>query len=92
MCCGDRRQQSRATERARPETRVASGKESPAAPRRRPSVVYMEYTGQTGLTALGGRSGARYRFEHAGAIVAVDPSDRRSLLAVPQLRQVASPW
>jgi hypothetical protein len=55
-------------------------------------VVYFEYVGPTGLTAVGAGSGGRYRFDRRGSVVAVDPSDRRSLLAVPHLRQVSSPW
>ena len=60
--------------------------------RRRQTVVYFEYVGETGLTAVGAGSGKRYRFEGQGAIVAVDPMDRRSLGTVPRLRQVAGPW
>ena len=32
-----------------------------------------------------------WRFEMPGAIVAVDPRDRRALVAVPNLRQVRNP-
>ncbi len=63
-----------------------------AQPTRRQSVAYFEYVGPIGLTAVGACSGARYRFDRTGAVVAVDLSDRRSLLAVPHLRQVTSPW
>ena len=90
MCCGNSRQQWYATEPTRHAARVAGG--VARGPRKRQTAVYMEYTGQTALTAIGGRSGRRYRFEGTGALVAVDPSDRPSLLAVPHLRQAASPW
>jgi hypothetical protein len=91
MCCGNHRQQPHTTEPARHGTHAASS-DMLRGPRRRQTVVYFEYIGPTGLTAIGGRSGARYRFDRNGAVVAVDPSDRRSLLAVPHLRQVTSPW
>jgi hypothetical protein len=90
MCCGNQRQQFHATESAGPGTRLAAG--NSADQPRRQTVVYFEYVGPTGLTAVGAGSGARYRFDRQGAIVAVDPMDRRSLLAVPHLRQVAGPW
>jgi hypothetical protein len=50
--------------------------------------VVLEYTGTTGLTAIGPISGLRYRFSHPGARLEVDPRDRPSLAAVPHLRQV----
>lgn len=50
--------------------------------------VVLEYTGPTGLTAIGPISGQRYRFNHPGARLEVDPRDRPSLAAVPHLRQV----
>ncbi len=53
--------------------------------------TYFRYIGRTGLTVVGGVSGKRYRFDQAGAIVAVDPSDRPSLASVPKLIQVARP-
>ncbi len=63
----------------------------PAAPRpERYAAAYFEYVGKTALTAIGPVTGARYRFERPGARVAVDPRDRRSLAAVPNLRQVVS--
>lgn len=36
----------------------------------------------------GGGTGTRYRFDHPGATVVVDPRDRPSLARVPGLRQV----
>jgi len=91
MCCGNQRQQFLATEPPRHGMRAAGGT-GVVQRKRRESVAYFEYVGPTGLTAVGASSGARYRFDHTGAVVAVNLSDRRSLLAVPHLRQVTSPW
>jgi len=49
--------------------------------------VFFEYMGKTGMTVTGPVTGRRYRFEGSGARVEVDLRDRRSLAAVPQLRQ-----
>jgi hypothetical protein len=54
------------------------------------SRAYFQYTGRTALTVVGA-TGNKYRFTHAGAIVAVDARDRRSISAVPGLRQVVGP-
>jgi len=51
-------------------------------------VVCFEYVGRSGLTAIGSATGQRYRFDRPGARVVVDPRDRPSLAAVPNLRQV----
>jgi hypothetical protein len=50
--------------------------------------VMFEYVGATALTAIGPVSGKRYRFDHPGAVMAVDPRDRPGLAAVPNLRAV----
>lgn len=50
--------------------------------------VSFEYTGQTGLTVIGGATGRRYRFDRPGARVVVGLRDRLSLATVPTLRQV----
>jgi hypothetical protein len=55
------------------------------------SMVYFCYTGRTGLVVKGGKTGRRYRFAYPGAVLPVDPGDRRSLLAVPKLRLMRSP-
>lgn len=52
--------------------------------------AHFRYDGRTGLTAIGGATGTRYRFGHPGAVLAVDPRDRLSLSSVPGLRQVAA--
>ena len=88
-CCGKARQQLQNW--ARPAPGPAPGQASDAIPQR-PSVArsptYFEYTGQTGLTAVGPITGRRYRFVEPGARVAVDYRDAPSLRAVPMLRQV----
>jgi hypothetical protein len=48
-----------------------------------------EYFGRTGLTVTGPVTGQRYRFDGPGAQVPVDLRDRRSLLVVPHLRELA---
>jgi len=47
-----------------------------------------QYVGKTALTAIGLVSGRQYRFGYPGAILQVDPRDRASLAAVPNLRQI----
>jgi hypothetical protein len=91
MCCGEKRQQLSASERVGYRMPPVGGQHSSSPPRRQ-TALYFEYIGATGLTAIGGGSGARYRFHGHGAVIAVDPRDRRSLSAVPNLKQVASPW
>jgi hypothetical protein len=54
----------------------------------RKSILCFEYIGKTGLTTIGGATGRRYRFDRHGSRVIVDPRDRPSLAAVPNLRQV----
>jgi hypothetical protein len=47
--------------------------------------------GKTGLTVVGPRTHKRYRFDHTGAVVAVDRRDGRALAAVSVLMPVAKP-
>jgi hypothetical protein len=87
-CCGNQRAQLHAM--SPPEPRPAYPDvplSTPPAPARR-FIICFEYTGQTGLTVLGGATGQRYRFDRPGARVVVDPRDRPSLAAVPNLRLV----
>ncbi len=59
--------------------------------RRRPILVaYFEYTGRTAMTVIAPVTGLRYSFPAPGSRVAVDLRDRKSLAAIPQLRQVRS--
>jgi hypothetical protein len=80
-CCGKSRAQLFGAG-ARPG---ANASPSPGA--RRYSVQF-EYVGRTALTAVGPISGKRYRFDHTGAVIVVDPRDRPGLATVPSLRQV----
>lgn len=51
--------------------------------------VYFQYVGTSRLTVYGPVSGRSYRFETPGAVLPVDPRDRRSLAAVPMLCRAA---
>lgn len=94
MCCGNKRAQAaggwstkrRSTHRStqRPAPKATSPNRIGS------SMVYFRYTGRTGLLVKGGRTGKSYRFAFPGAVLPVDPGDRRSLLTVPQLVQVRS--
>jgi hypothetical protein len=53
-----------------------------------PRSLEMQYTGRTALTAVGRVTGRQYRFGAPGARVAIDPRDRASIRAVPNLREV----
>lgn len=50
--------------------------------------VYFEYTGETGLTAVGSVTHIRYRFNAKGDRQAVDPGDASGMMAVPMLKRV----
>jgi len=89
-CCGKQRQQFRRTApmdrgRKRPEDSF------PHRESKRYSFTHFQYLGRSGLNVVGPISGKRYRFDGHGAIVAIDPRDRRSLAAVPNLRPVQNP-
>ncbi len=80
-CCGKKR------------TQFATPPRSSSAPVPRaegvpPARAFLEYTGSTALSTRGPVSGRHYRFERPGARLEIDPRDRRSLLAVPHLREV----
>jgi len=80
-CCGRSRAQLVGT--------VASaGPKAPVANTQRRYTVQFEYVGTTGLTAIGPVTGRRYRFDHPGAVLVVDPRDRPGLAAIPTLRAV----
>jgi hypothetical protein len=57
----------------------------------RDSPAYFQYLGKRGLTVMGPKTRKVYRFDSPGAVVAVDPKDRRALSAVSALRQVRKP-
>jgi hypothetical protein len=89
-CCGQQRQRFSVGTTNADQTRRREAGAKPNGPR--PSAyAYFQYTGPTGLSVRAPNSGSRYRFNGAGAIVAVDPKDRRALAAVRQLRQVRGP-
>ena len=50
--------------------------------------VLFEYTGETGVSAVGGVTRTLYRFEGRHARVAVDSRDAPSLGGVPVLRRI----
>jgi hypothetical protein len=84
-CCGNKRAQfltqSAWARQTGPPTRPRAQAVTP------PKVVF-QYTGKTAMVVIGPISGRRYRFDSQGTRVEVDPKDRRSLSAVPKLRQV----
>jgi hypothetical protein len=86
-CCGNQRRQFQTTTPGHPPRGTGAQASSNAAPVRQ-FVISFEYVGQTALTAVGGATGKRYRFDRPGARVVVDPRDRPSLAVVPALRQV----
>jgi hypothetical protein len=59
-----------------------------ATPAARQTRVFFEYVGPTALTVIGPVTGKSYRFARHGARVEVDLKDRRSVAAVPTLRQI----
>jgi hypothetical protein len=50
--------------------------------------VFFEYVGPTALTVVGPVTGKSYRFARRGTRLEVDLKDRRSIAAVPSLRQI----
>ena len=50
--------------------------------------VTFEYTGRTGLTAVGRSTGRQYRFDRPGARLQVDPRDAASVGAIALLKRV----
>jgi hypothetical protein len=82
-CCGEKRQQQHRTYGG-----TVSGGRRPGAAALPPR-VFVEYTGATAIAVVGPVSGLRYVFDGPGARAEVDPRDRRSLLGVPGLREVA---
>lgn len=89
-CCGQRRRRHHNTASPGPR-RARAAETTPPRAAKRSSYAYFQYLGKTALTAVGPISGRIYRFDRPGAVVAVDPRDRRSLAAVPSLAQVAAP-
>ncbi len=84
-CCNKRREQFQG--QGGPVGQSHSGVRPHSQPATLLRVVF-RYNGATALTVVGPISGRRYRFEGPGARVEVDPRDRRSLMAVPNLTLV----
>jgi hypothetical protein len=51
---------------------------------------YFRYMGRTPIVVHGAVTGRRYRFDAHGYVVEVDPRDRPSLEAEPQLKRINS--
>ncbi len=87
-CCGQRRQQMRSpaipvrqtNNPAKPAGFVRSSVQKQGST--------FQYVGKKAITAVSPMSGRQYRFGYPGAIVQVDPRDRASLAAIPNLRQI----
>jgi len=87
-CCGKQRQRFSTSKPSHSHQRERAASQTQSRPS---AYAYFQYTGPTGLSVRAPSSGSRYRFEGSGAVVAVDPRDRRALAALPQLRQVRAP-
>jgi len=85
-CCGNKREQFQAQHA--PDNRLGGPGGRPFPRAAMPTRVVFEYMGRAPVIVMGPVSGNRYRFEGAGTRVEVDPRDRRSLAATPNLRQV----
>jgi hypothetical protein len=84
-CCGSRRQQFWAT----PPANAAKAMPSiPVgfAPAQRPGSAFI-FEGLATVMIIGGVTGRRYHFAHAGARVAVDPRDAPGLRGKPVIRR-----
>lgn len=90
-CCGQGRSNNAGGGSWSRVPNTGSGAPSAAPGTPRTGHAWFQYVGPTALTAVGGVTGARYVFGQRGVTLAVDPADRRSLAAVPNLRQVMGP-
>lgn len=88
-CCGHKRAMQYGAAPAR-QNAVAPGAMPAAAPTTRPvaPAVTFEYTGETGVSAIGSVTRSLYRFAGKQARVAVDARDAASIGSVPNLRRV----
>jgi hypothetical protein len=87
MCCGKKRAKAGQPLPANPTANVEQKITQPPQPEGDP-LVYFQYLGASQLTVIGPTSHKRYRFNNPGAIVAVDPLDKRALAGVSILKQV----
>jgi hypothetical protein len=89
-CCGKKRKQASQKTQTRRAPEPAEKTASQPRPEPQP-LAYFQYMGRAGVIVVGPRTGKRYRFDHTGAVIAVDRRDGRALAAVSVLRQVAKP-
>lgn len=87
MCCGKKRAEESQTTQMNPAPKAEERIPAQPQPESDP-LVYFQYLGATGLTLIGPTSRKRYRFDSPGAVVVVDPRDKRALAGVSVLRQV----
>lgn len=80
-CCG------RGVPQGRVSAQTVTASVGEASQVRRQTRPVFEYVGATALTAIGGVTGKRYRFERPGAQLAVEPADKPSLMIIPNLRR-----
>jgi hypothetical protein len=73
------------------QTSISESNDLSTRQRQTPDPVHFQYTGRTGMTVIGPISGQRYRFEHPGALLAIDGRDAPSIVAVPHLQTVKTP-
>jgi hypothetical protein len=50
--------------------------------------IYFQYIGQRQFSVIGPKTNKLYRFDKPGAVLEVDRTDGRSLLAVPYIRLI----
>lgn len=91
-CCGRKPDPSTRSTRAPAGTPTAPSAPAPAAatsPAAPPSArTRFRYTGPSALHVIGPRTGVRYRFEHHGDEIDVDPRDAAFFAALPRLVRV----
>lgn len=88
MCCGKKRAEESQTTQTNPAPKAEERILAQPQPESDP-LVYFQYLGATGLTLIGPTSRKRYRFDSPGAVLVVDPRDKRALTGVSVLRQVS---
>ena len=81
-CCGRHREQFLGTAQTTPRANDGQRQRLP-----QPAIQF-EYVGATAITVLGSVTGQRYRFDHPGSRVHVDPRDAPSVAGVPNLRRI----
>jgi hypothetical protein len=87
-CCGQTRAQIRTQSFPVRKTEHPANVASVGQPSAQVEGSEFQYIGKTAMTALGLATGRQYRFAYPGAILLIDPRDRLSLSAIPNLRQV----